>query len=264
MDTTAPQIGDNLPPAEADPLRDRLIESYADRAKRCDELLAGCERFPAVIADEETAKRAGDFSVKQVAAWLKDWEASRVSEKDPFLKAGRTVDGYFENTAGPLVAAKKTVDAARKKYADEKSARELKIRQEAERAAREAARAAEKAAAEAEAKIREAKDLDAAIEAEERAAAARAAAEAAAKAAQAKPAELSRTRGDHGSVTSLKSFPDFKDLNRAMLDLERLRQHFSIDHIETALRSFCRANAEDIRKNAITLNGVTLFVNTRL
>lgn len=71
----------------------------------------------------------------------------------------------------------------------------------------------------------------------------------------AKAADLSRVRGEHGSVSSLREFWTFRNLNRAALDLEQLRQHIAETALETAIRSFIEAGG---RK----LPGVEIFHDT--
>lgn len=98
--------------------------------------------------------------------------------------------------------------------------------------------------------------MDEAIAAEERRKKAQADAEKAKKEAEAKAAELSRQRGDMGSVSSLRTFWDFADLDRNALDLEALRQHLPADALEKALRSFIKAGGRELR-------GARIFQNTQ-
>ena len=247
-------IGDNMPPHDADPLRDRLSETHADLLKRRDELIAASERAPAVVADEGTAGKIADF-IKQLAACIKNTETHRVAEKEVFLSAGRTVDGWFKKIGDPLIEAKRKIEGRLTVYQRQKAEAERRAREEAERIAREEAERAAKAAAEAEAAIKAAPDLQAAIVAEAAAAQAAADAEKAKKAAEAKPAELSRSRGDYGAVASLHTFWDFADLDRATLDLEALRQHIPADALEKAVRAFVKAGGRNLK-------GVRIFENT--
>lgn len=272
MDTQAPGPGHNRPPPlTAEELQAYLAGEYVKLLKLRDDFLGGIERAPLVIENDETAGRMGDFSVKQLAAWLKSWEGLRISEKEPYLSAGRTVDGFFQKAATALERGKAEIDRRRKLYADkkaaiERAAREAEARRIAEEVAKreaEARRLAQEAAKrEAEAQSMDA--LDEAIDAHGAAAeAAKAAAAkeeefaAAQRAAAAKSAELSRTRGDHGSVTSLKEFWTFRDLDRARLDLEALRQHLPEDALEKAIRSFIKAGGRKI-------DGAHIYQDTRL
>ena len=254
MTQTLATIGDNMPPANADPLRDRLAETHAALLKRRDELLSGADRAPAEISDEDTAGKVADF-IKQIAACIKNTDTHRVAEKEVYLAGGRTVDGWFKKIADPLTEAKGKIEARLTVYQRHKADKERRAREEAEQVAREEADRAAKAAAEAEAAIKAAPDLQAAIVAEAAAAQAAANAEKAKKAAEAKPAELSRTRGDYGAVASLHRFWDFADLDRATLDLEALRQHLPADALEKAVRAFIKAGGRELR-------GTRIFENT--
>ena len=257
MATSTADILSNNPPTDVDPLRDRLAEQHAALLKRRDELLAAIERAPELIEDDDLAGKMGDFSQKQIAGCLKALEGARVAEKEVFLSAGRTVDGFFQGIAGPLAKGKAIIDARRKVYLDKKAAAERAARMEAERIAREAADKAAREAAEKAAAMRKDEDLAAAVAAEDAARVARAAAEDATRAAAAKPAELSRVRGDYGSVSSLKQFWDFADIDRAALDLEKLREHLPQDALEKAVRSFVKAGGRELK-------GCRIFENTRL
>ena len=66
-------------------------------------------------------------------------------------------------------------------------------------------------------------------------------------AAAAKPAELSRTRGDLGAVASLRTEWVSEVEDRAVLDLEPLRHHFTPDALDKALRAAVKAGARDIK-----------------
>ena len=248
-------IGDNMPPHDADPLRDRLVETHADLLKRRDELLAGAERAPTEVGDEDTAGKVADF-IKQIAACIKNADTHRVAEKEVYLAGGRTVDGWFKKVSDPLADVKRMIEDRLTAYQRRKADAERKARVEAERVAREEAERAAKAAAEAEAAVKTAPDLQAAIVAEAAAAQAAADAAQAKKAAEAKPAELSRSRGDYGAVASLHTFWDFADLDRATLDLEALRQHIPAAALEQAVRSFVKAGGRELR-------GARIFENTQ-
>lgn len=245
------ELGHNMPPEDTHPISDRLMEQYDALNIRQEELLDAVERVPAVIEDDETAGKIADF-IKQLTACHKNAEKARVAEKEPYLAAGRAVDGWFKKITEPLAKAKKTVEARLTVYQRKKADEERRAREETERQAREAAEKARREAEERAAALAEESDLDAAVEAEE---AANRAAEAAAEAERsddAKAAELSRTRGDYGAVASLRTHWTFRDLDRDKLALEPLRQHIPTDAIEKAVRSYIRAGGRE-------LAGVTIY-----
>ena len=276
----SPGLGHNVPPVEPKALREFMDESFADLNKRRAALETAIEGTPAHIEDdnEEEAGKLADFVELQLDPYLKDIDAAHKKEKAPFLNAGRCVDGWKHEMRGVIEKGKEKVNKVRKDYADRKEQAERKRREEEARIARETARReAEEAerqrieAEEAAAKLSEDDDLDDAIAAEEEAdrkeeeaAKAQRSAEEAAKAATAKPAELGKTRGQYGGQTSLKRFWNFRNLERKDIDLEALREHLPFDALEQAVRSWTKANREDLREGKIKLRGVEIFVDTRL
>ena len=233
----APQMGDNLPESEVDPLLDRLREDHAELIRRRDELLGGIDRAPERITDEETAGKMADFVSEQIDKFLKASKAIHQNEKAPFLAAGRTVDSFMHTLIDEIEKGKVRLNAVRKKYADAKAAEERRRLEEEARKAREEAQRLEREAAERAAAMSRDEDLAAAVRAEEAAEQARLDAQKAAKDAAAKPAVLGRSRGAYGGLTTLKQFWDFADLDRDRLDLEALRQHLPEDALEKAIRS---------------------------
>lgn len=180
-----------------------LTQSVRERAA---ELLAAETRMPATL-DAATAGKAADF-VKQIGAAIKDGEGLRATVKAPYLDAGKMIDAAFKNIGDPLAALKRRVEA---KIGDHQR------RIEAEERARREAEAA-KARAEMEARMAAAKteaDLQRAVEAE-------AEAEKAARAAQARAAEMSRARGDFGSVATVRTTYSFEIENAAAVPREYL------------------------------------------
>jgi hypothetical protein len=261
----APGLGHNQPPDEIAELHASLADTNRQLTERRDALLDAGQRVPQAVEDDEGAGRVAEF-IKQIAACEKVAEASRVALKEPFLAKGRAVDGFFKKIVDPLVALKRTVNARLTAYQQKKAAAERAAREAEERRQREAAAKAAAEAAAAAASITTEADLSQAIAKEDVAKMAGASAEKAAEVAQAKPAELSRTRGDFGSVASLHTYIAFKDLDRAELDLEALRQHLSSDALEKAVRSYIRANSEALRGRVPAhqpLKGVHLYEDAR-
>lgn len=252
-ETQTADIGHNRPPLESD-LPDRLNADYEPLLKRKAELLAGAANVPTEL-DDDTAPRVADF-VKQIGAAIKSLDVARVAEKEPYLAGGRAVDTFFKNASEPLAKAKGNIERVLTSYQRKREAEERRRREEEERKAREAAEAAAKEAAERAKALEDESQLARAIEAEAAAKQAAADAAKAQKAADAKAAELSRMRGDLGSVTSLRTFWDFTDLDRATLDLEALRQHLPQDALEKAVRSYIKAGGRNLK-------GVRIFENTK-
>jgi hypothetical protein len=64
-------------------------------------------------------------------------------------------------------------------------------------------------------------------------------------------------------MTTLKQFWNFRDLDRAAIDLEALRQHLPTDALEKAVRSYINANKDALLAGE-RLAGVEIFEDTRL
>jgi len=255
--------GHNEPPTETAPLHDRLHEDHAGLIERRDALLGSIERAPTEITDEETAKKAADFVGEQLDKFLKRSKAVFEDEKTPFLHAGRVCDTFKHFLMDDVEDGKKKLNSVRKKWADAKAAEERRRREDVARQQREEAERLEREAAEKAVAMVSQDDLDAAAAAEEAARQAALDAEKAERAAFAKPAELGRTRGDYGGMTTLKQFWNFRNLDRAAIDLEALRQHLPTDALEKAVRSYINAN-KDTLKVGERLAGVEIFEDTRL
>jgi hypothetical protein len=237
----------NRPPPDlltGDALRDKLRDENYELIMRRDELLAAAARVPEVTSDD-VAGKVTDF-VKQLAALGKAADAKRVGAKEPFLEGGRTVDGFFKAITDPVATAKTGVERKLTTYLRDKEARARREREEQERQAREAAEAARRDAEERAKAMRDQASLQAAVEAEKAAELAAADLVRAEQAATVKAAELSQTRGEYGSLSSLRTVWTFDGIDRAALDLEALRQHFPIDGLEKAIRSFIRAGGREL------------------
>lgn len=249
------ETGHNLPDDPAIAIQENLNERHHALLARAQALLDGVTRVPDVITSEEESGRIGDFQ-KQLTGHEKKMDAQRVAEKEPFLAGERAVDGYFNPFRVKLKAAAADLNQRDTLFRRKLVAEEQRKRDEAERAAREEAARLAKKASDLEAKARTERTLQKAVEAEAAAKQAAADAEDAAKRAAAKPADMARTRGDHGSVSSLKTFWDFADLDKDTVDLEYLRQHLPVEAIEQAIRSAIKAGCRDLR-------GVRIFQNTK-
>lgn len=243
--------------SEADKLASDLAENHQDLTTRAEELHAAAARVPERL-DDETAPKAADF-IKQLSATIKDADGRRIAAKEPFLSAGRTVDGFFKRVGDLLdkdkAAVSRKLTAFQQAKAEEERRRhaaEAEAQRQAEAEARRMAEEAERQRLAAEAKAAKARTeagLDAAqekaarqaeIEANARrladeAAANRAAAE---KEAQRTSTDLSRTRGDMGAVSSLRKRWTF-----AVVNLDELpRKYMKAD--EAALKEHIRCTTK--------------------
>jgi len=232
-------IGGNNPPDDITILTDKLTEKYDPQLKRRDELLEAAKRVPEEITDDETAQKAVAFE-KQLALAVKESEAIRKAEKEPYYEAGKTVDGWFKGLMEPLSAALKSVTDRRVAFQTAKVQAERKIRQAAEdKARREAEEAARKAAAAAE-KVRGAKTLENALQAEEAAKEAQRKSDEAQQAAAAKPSDLGKIHSDLGVTGGLKMEWTGTITDLGTLDLDALRAYISYDELEKSVQRFAK------------------------
>ncbi len=242
----------NNPPADllvGEALREKLQDEHAELLRRRDELLEAAGRVPPITSDD-VAGKVSDF-IKQLAALTKTAETYRTGAKEPYLDGGRVIDGFFKGITDPVTETKTGVQKKLTIYLREKEEAARQARIAEERAAREAAEAARR---EAEAKAKALADeqgLAAAIEAEKAAQLAAADLAKAEQAADVKPAELSRTRGEYGAVSSLRTQWVFDEIDRASIDLEALRPYLALADIEKAVRAFIKAGGRELRGTTI-------------
>jgi hypothetical protein len=244
MKTVTEMMGHNRPP-----LAELLSEAHADLAASVAALVAGAAALPLPITSDSEAGRVGDFAAK-VSKTLKAVEEARKAEKEPPLRWGKEVDAYFAALTAPADEVRKAITAQQSAYLVAKQAEERRQREElaaalAAEAERKAKEAADIAAADAAFGITTGTGTIAAAEAEVIAKASLTAA----KAAGATVADLSRTRGVSGSVTSLRTTWAFEIVDAGKVPLEALRPYLDV---EGAVRRYVAAGGRE-------LEGVSIF-----
>lgn len=248
-------------------LRDVLAGNYSDTlGARMDSLLATSETWLEVTSEEE-AGQVSDLR-KGFQALLKAFDAAHSAEKAPWTGLAKVVDGFFFPKRDKLKAELVRINGIEIRFLELKAAAERRRREEEAERARKVAEEALKRAQEEEAARRASANPNAEPpraddRAMEEAIAADQAAQRAQKAAAAKPADLSRTRGDLGSVSSLKRRWTGEMVDRARLDLEALRGHLSADDLNKAIRAWVKANSAD-NKPAPVLPGARVWQETYL
>ncbi len=228
-DAVAP-AGHNKPPGPsfemtAEEWRAWMEHVFEALTERRDQLVASFERFRAAyptIPDDDVQGRAGDLRDK-ILALVKQATATHTIEKAPILTAQRAVDGYYKaflstletrDSKGKLVPRAQT---AINVIVERCTAYALKKEEERrQQAAAEAQRLADEAAAKA---AEAAKSMDA--EAFGDAAEAAKEAEDAAKYVDAPAAEMSRTYGPLGSVSSLRTRWTFVEAQSDLTELAK-------------------------------------------
>jgi hypothetical protein len=209
-------IGDNSPkPLTPEQVSAWLADTCSDLTKRQKEILAGIERFLKaypVIPDEEVQAKASDFAGQRgaISSFITASDARHKTEKQPFLDGGRAVDGFFKTLTVKVAEGRESIRERMTAFAVklEEQRREA-ARKEAEAAAERARLAAEEAA-----KTMTDEKLDAAADLAAQADRAEAKAEA-------KPAELSRTYGAMGGISSLRTTWSFDEAKSDLLELAK-------------------------------------------
>jgi hypothetical protein len=239
-DAAVADLGHNEPPDDIEILRSNLAETNGDLTDRRDELMASVERMPATVEDDEMAGKFAD-QIKLFTACTKAAEDRRKTTKEPFLASGKLVDAFFKGIGDPLGKAKKDIEGRLHTFNVAKAAEEKRRRDEEERQAREEAAQREREMAErAEADQATEADLDEAVAAEDRA-------QQATEDASANAADMSRTRGEYGAVSSLRTTWAGEITDARTLDLDALRPHLSLDAMQKAVNAYVRTGARELR-----------------
>jgi hypothetical protein len=214
------------------------LEQKAEAARR--ELLAEAEKLRAQAQrDADAAAAAAEEARKAQEAR----DAARREEEAAFRRANEERIAS-ENAAKAAADARRAADEEATKAAEAEAAAAKKRAEEA------AAEARKKSAAEAAATINAnaaTKVADAAETRLDRAVATERQASRLENHAEAAPAELARTRGDFGSVSTLQRKWTGELENRKTLDLEKLREHLPEAALEQAIRAFVAAGGRALR-----------------
>jgi len=243
-----------------DGLSENLLANEVELIARYDELREAFERTPEVVDSAEMDARFGDFVKKQLATLKKAVEAAQEKYKRPFTDGGKVVDGTFKRRADEVERWQRTLQARQTAY-------KLKVEEEARKKAAEEARKraeeeekARKAAEEAAAKAQDAKTLDDAIAAEEAARNAEALRIQAEQAQNAKTADLTRTRGDLGSVSSLRKELKGEVIERTPEIAAALMPLLDADALNKALRQWLKIHGtKDSTQPPPTLKGARIY-----
>ncbi len=236
------EIGGNNPPNPQGLLQEKLLESTMELRNRYDELIEALPRVPAQCDDDETAGKMGDF-VKLLTSCQKAFETKRVGEKEPYLSLSRSVDGFFKKYTETLETSAKKISDSLGVYLRRKEAERRKQAEEAARLQREESeRLAREAEMLAKANMPEASNdaLGEAVRAEELA-------QKSEKQAEAKPAELAHTRGDYGSLATLRTVWVGEIVDKKAVDLESLRPFMSDDVLQKLVNAAVKAGFRELR-----------------
>lgn len=150
MNDMTAKIGDNKPP-----IKDQLEMTYADIFRRLTELEAAAASVPAKIENDADAGALQDL-VKMMRVAIKQADATRDAEKEPYAQAVKEVNATFKIPMDRLAAVQAKLMERYNAYLEEKKAAAALALAEEARKQREAAAAREKERQEAEARRLEA------------------------------------------------------------------------------------------------------------
>lgn len=252
----------NQPPDVAEEVSGRLAEDYGELARNAAALLEQARALPEEVADEADLEKFSNVVVELRDAAGRA-EAARVAEKEPYLRSGQAVDGFFgsvkERLTKGMGVLKRRVDAYQLRKLNEERERRGLAEEQARRVAQKAAQEAATAAAAAEearlaaerARKPENQETKGAIadQAEETASAAQAVAQVAIGAAQekridalAKPAEMARSRFDEGRLVTMRQVGYVEIVDKMALDPVALWPFIKEDDAKKALTAWAKTH----------------------
>lgn len=231
----------NNPPTDGEIMQAQLNTKHEKLLTGAGKLLDAAERLPAIITDDETAGKASEY-IKLVTGCVKNLEAERVSEKEPYLTLGRLVDGFFKKTTDALAGAKTKAQRPLDMYLKEKAMAEQRRRMaeaaELQRKAEEDAKAARMLEA-AKLKPEAEKMADQAIITAQQA-------NKAVASAMEKPADMAQSRSSSGALATLRTRWVGVLEDAGALDLEKLRHHISPEALQKAINSYVAAGGREL------------------
>lgn len=233
---TNTMLGSNQPrEVDTSPITEALASDYAAAEDRTKELLDQARALPTTVTDE-AAVEAFSLVIRSLRDHTATVEAYRKAEKEPYLRGGQAVDGWFGNIAERLGKAMKLLHNRVDDYQQAKLQRLKLEREAAERKAREEARKAEEAARKARSEERRQElEVEAKL-AQQRAVAAQARAEET-------PAEMTRSRFQSGAMATMARDPQVSVLDWDAIPLDKLRPYLRRDDILKAVKQWAKATS---------------------
>lgn len=253
--------GHNQAPDVVQQTIDRLAKDYASVTAAVEELEAKANAMAAQEITDRTGLESFSNFVVALRDKFRDVEATRVAEKEPLLRGGQAVDGFFKAKLDQLERAGKALTRVIDTYNQKRLAEERRIREEqrreAERIAEETRKreAAERQAAEeAEAAARRMRKPEN-IETQEKLAQQHTAeaddaaiehqiaaqnAEDARISTQVKAADMVRERFDEGRVVTMKQEGYAEIVDKDQLDKDLLWPFIKDEAVAVALRQWAK------------------------
>ena len=227
----------NNPPTDEELLQEKLLKVEEELRKGLPTLVV-----PETIESDEVAANVTDY-IKNTKLVQKKVEENHKTIKAPFLQQGKIVDGWKNKLEAEfekdIAKATTPLTAFLQKKAEAERLRLLAIAEAERVAAEELQRQAE---AHANAGIMDTANdlLNAAVDSEDEAK------RIVQNVVAAKPADLARTRSYGGNTASQKLTWTGEIENKAIIDLEKLRSHFSDDAIQVAINRYVANGGRDL------------------
>lgn len=213
------QIGHNLPPTDAAPIIRLLTQMYAGTEESNRSLLQQARNLPTTVGNDADLE-AYAVVIRKLRDQDAQIEAYRKVEKEPHLRSGEAVDGFFKSMRDRLGKALQILHLRADDY--------QQIKLEAERRAREAealkaAEEARNARGSVEEKLKQQRQAMAAIQ------------------AKAKPADMARTRfADGGGMATMTRVPSIEITDFDALPLDILRPHIPRSALHAAVAAWAK------------------------
>lgn len=242
------QLATIQPSVYIETVRSEMSTKHSAVLQSARDIIEKTKTMPSRIEDGDDVE-AGKMAdlIKEINGVAKNIEAIRVKEKEPYLAMGRAVDGYFKLPLDAMqkakIMAQKPLDDFAKRKAEEARRR---AREEADRQRAESIRLAEEAA-----KLEKANLPQQAAATLTEAVIHEAHADKAQQQATAKPSQVTQTRSEMGSLSSLRTRWIGEIVDRDNLDLEQLRHHIHSEALQRALNSFVMAGGRNLRGASI-------------
>lgn len=255
--------GSNQAPDHAQQVSQRMAEEYAELAKSTTGVLDEARALPESVDDEAALKAFSDVVVR-MRDTVGRAEGARIAEKEPFLRGGQAVDGYFNTIKARLekgmeILTKRVNIYQQRKLAEERERRRIEA-EATERAAREARETEARLAREAEERrlaaerARKPEHIEtksaAAVEAEQAASAALVEASLAADRAEEahidtlrKPADMTRSQFGDGRLVTMRQVGYVEITDKMALDPAVLWPFIKEEHALQALKAWAKTTS---------------------
>ena len=229
-----PPKNHNNPPSELEILQENMTLRYVHLMRDAEEKAKLAEKIPAVFTAQNEADFISDY-IKQIADLQKSLESARKEEKEPFLRQGQIIDGFFKGYDASLSASADKAKAPLGKWLA-KCAAEEQARREQEAVKLRA----EAAIITAQAVIAPStENLEVAVEAQH-------ASDLAQKVA-AVPVQTMATATGKYSKAGLKKEWVGVILNPAEVELEKLRAYIKPEALQVALNAYVKMGGRECK-----------------